>query len=239
MAIDVATWVWEHMPQNSTPGEMLVALALANHAGPDGMHAFPSIATLCGETRLERRTVGRALAELEKKGIIKVEAERTNRFPTTWYFPQFSRRDKKSPQDRFEVTKSRVEPHLEATKSRSGGDNLSPKPSITVIEPSTTPPTPRNGACRWAAAVGEERLATVTARFEAANVQLDGAWLRRTVSDLEHQVPGLTTEQITNAVRSTLFKAEDALGRDNTIRNPRAFVAKELRSEVSEKGRTR
>jgi hypothetical protein len=43
---------------------------LANHAGPDGTGAFPSVATLVRYTRLSERTVRTCLDRVEAEGII-------------------------------------------------------------------------------------------------------------------------------------------------------------------------
>jgi hypothetical protein len=43
---------------------------LANHAGPDGTGAFPSLATLVRYTGLSERTVRTCLDRLETEGII-------------------------------------------------------------------------------------------------------------------------------------------------------------------------
>ncbi len=47
-----------------------VLVGLANHAGPDGTGAFPSVATLVRYTGLSERTVRTSLDRLEADGII-------------------------------------------------------------------------------------------------------------------------------------------------------------------------
>jgi hypothetical protein len=47
-----------------------VLVGLANHAGPDGTGAFPSVATLVRYTGLSERTVRTCLDRLESEGII-------------------------------------------------------------------------------------------------------------------------------------------------------------------------
>jgi Helix-turn-helix domain len=54
-----------------------VLVALANHAGPDGSGAFPSVATLVRYTGLSERTVRTCLDRLEAGGIIR-RATRTS-----------------------------------------------------------------------------------------------------------------------------------------------------------------
>lgn len=45
-------------------------MSLANHAGPDGTGAFPSVATLVRYTSLSERTVRTCLDRLEAEGIL-------------------------------------------------------------------------------------------------------------------------------------------------------------------------
>jgi hypothetical protein len=234
MAINVLSWVWEHAPDTLTPGEMLVALALANHAQKDGAHAYPSWNTLAKETRLNRRTVYRALAGLVEKGVIAVEAEATNLMPAMYLFPQFGG-DKNSPPTEVRGGKMSPQNASRGDILSVGGDKNSPEPSENRQSVSRTPLPPSNGHHpRWEVAVGRERWQAITTAFTDANVQLDAGWLRTTLATVERDHPSIPQERLTDAVRSTLFKARDALGRENRIRNPRAFVAKELRDAVTE-----
>jgi Helix-turn-helix domain len=68
-----------------------VLVGLANHAGPDGTGAFPSVATLVRYTGLAERTVRTCLDRLEAKGIqscdpdiIAARIERADRRPKGW-----------------------------------------------------------------------------------------------------------------------------------------------------------
>jgi len=49
-------------------GEMLLALALADHAHDDGTHIFPSIARLAEKTRQSERSVQYQLRRMEQSG---------------------------------------------------------------------------------------------------------------------------------------------------------------------------
>jgi len=79
----------DHAPSNTCAH---VLLALANHADPEGLDAFPSVATLMRYTRLSRRTVRTALDRLEEAGIItrsdpafiNAKIKRTDRRPQSW-----------------------------------------------------------------------------------------------------------------------------------------------------------
>ena len=69
-----------------------VLAGLANHAGPDGTCAFPSVATLTRYTRLSERTVRTALDRLEDAGVIRrcapeivaARIRRADRRPQGW-----------------------------------------------------------------------------------------------------------------------------------------------------------
>jgi pyocin large subunit-like protein len=69
-----------------------VLVGLANHAGPDGTGAFPSVATLVRYTGLSERTVRTCLDRLEAEGIIQAcdpdiiaaRIKRAGRRPKGW-----------------------------------------------------------------------------------------------------------------------------------------------------------
>ena len=70
----------------------IVLVGLANHAGPDGRNAFPSITTLTRYTRLARRSVQHALQTLEELNLIRLSdpeivaayVKRADRRPNGW-----------------------------------------------------------------------------------------------------------------------------------------------------------
>ncbi|MPY80872.1 MAG: hypothetical protein GEV04_21030 [Actinophytocola sp.] len=66
MSIKVMTWVWDHSPAVGT--ELLMLLAIADHASDNGRDAWPSIKTLARRTRLGERTVQRVLKRLADEG---------------------------------------------------------------------------------------------------------------------------------------------------------------------------
>jgi Helix-turn-helix domain len=69
-----------------------VLVGLANHAGPDGTGAFPSVATLVRYTGLSERTVRTCLDRLEAAGIVSpcdpgiiaARIKRADRRPQGW-----------------------------------------------------------------------------------------------------------------------------------------------------------
>lgn len=66
MSVKVMTAVFERYPVGG--GEMILALALADHADDDGTRVFPSIDSLMVKTRQARRTVQYQLRRMEESG---------------------------------------------------------------------------------------------------------------------------------------------------------------------------
>jgi hypothetical protein len=66
MSIKVMSAVFERYPNGG--GEMLLALALADHASDDGGRIFPSIKHLAGKTRQAERSVQYQLRRMESDG---------------------------------------------------------------------------------------------------------------------------------------------------------------------------
>lgn len=74
MSVRVSSWVWEHSDVTHR-GDLLVLLALADHAHDDGASAYPSVDTLARKARLTRRGAQLALRRLEKVGAITAEGK--------------------------------------------------------------------------------------------------------------------------------------------------------------------
>lgn len=77
-------WVWEH--SSAAGGDLLVLLAIADHASDDGTHAFPTVDTLAGKCRMSARSVQRAIGRLAELGELRVErnAGGLARTPAYW-----------------------------------------------------------------------------------------------------------------------------------------------------------
>lgn len=69
-----------------SPGEKLVALALADNARDDGQWAWPSVQTMSRKTALSERTVQRTLKALIDKGVIEVQEPASRYRPTVYRF---------------------------------------------------------------------------------------------------------------------------------------------------------
>ncbi|MEZ2349566.1 helix-turn-helix domain-containing protein [Caballeronia sp. RCC_10] len=68
MSVKVMSAVWENYPVGG--GELVLALALADHAHDDGTHIWPKVATLAKKTRQSERTVQYQLRKMESDGFI-------------------------------------------------------------------------------------------------------------------------------------------------------------------------
>ena len=84
MSIKVMTAVFERYPNGG--GEMLLALALADHASDDGSRIFPSIKALAEKTRQSERSVQYQMRRMQEMGwLILVSAGNGGRSMTSEY----------------------------------------------------------------------------------------------------------------------------------------------------------
>lgn len=65
--------------------EKAVLLGLANHAGPDGSHAYPSVARLSAYTSFAESTVREKLQSLREQGLIEVTKQASYHRPTEYW----------------------------------------------------------------------------------------------------------------------------------------------------------
>ena len=98
MSVEAISWALNLAPVPAGRGGQpssackFVLVGLANHAGPDGTGAFPSVATLVGYTGLSERTVRTCLDRLAAEGIISpcdpgivaARIRRADRRPQGW-----------------------------------------------------------------------------------------------------------------------------------------------------------
>ncbi|VWC78653.1 gp60 [Burkholderia aenigmatica] len=73
MSVKVMTAVFERYPEGG--GEMILALALADHSHDDGTHIYPSVETLAGKTRQSPRAVQYQLRRMEQAGWLILVGE--------------------------------------------------------------------------------------------------------------------------------------------------------------------
>jgi len=84
MSVKVMTAVFERYPNGG--GEMLLALALADHAADDGTSVYPSVRALAEKTRQSTRTVQYQMRRMEDMGwLILVNAGNGGRSMTSEY----------------------------------------------------------------------------------------------------------------------------------------------------------
>lgn len=237
MSVHVTAWVYDHAPTDLSPGEMLVALVLADHANPEGGNAYPSIPRIAAMTRLTQRSVIRSLQRLVALGVIAVTHEATNRRPTVYGFRAFSRGDKLSPPNH---ARGDICDTLGVTFDPARGDMVSPEPLVNRQENRPTPPNPHvtpNGTSEWVAeAEAAGNFQIIAEQYFTVCKQLDKPWLRTTVTQLQHDRPYLTKRAINNALEAALDQAEDAFNRPgNRINNPAALVRKWVYNHAEER----
>jgi|GEM_PF-1024826 hypothetical protein len=72
MSIKVMTACWERYPNGG--GELLLALALADHADDDGENIYPGVESLSRKTRQSKRTIQYQLRKMEDIGWLQLVA---------------------------------------------------------------------------------------------------------------------------------------------------------------------
>jgi hypothetical protein len=98
MSVRMMTLVFDRFAGNG--GEMMLALALADHADDEGEHVFPSVERLARKTRQSERTVQRLLRKMELDGwLVLVSNADGGRGKTRRYriSPAWIKGDKLSP----------------------------------------------------------------------------------------------------------------------------------------------
>lgn len=84
MSVRIMTAVFDRYPNGG--GEMLLALALADHASDDGTRVYPSVKALAEKTRQSERTIQYQLRRMEDSGwLILVNAGNGGRSMTSEY----------------------------------------------------------------------------------------------------------------------------------------------------------
>lgn len=142
--------VWDHYPRGG--GELLTALALADHADHEGKNVRPGIAGLARKTRQSIRTVQNHVSRMRRdQWLLPVRHALGGRGFATEYrinrawlenpaeFARISPSSSPNAQ-RVQAATERVQPTtgMGATDDGKGCKALAPQPSGTVIEPSTT-----------------------------------------------------------------------------------------------------
>jgi DnaD/phage-associated family protein len=138
MSVKTMGMIWEiEVAQR----DLLVLLALADHADHNGNNAYPSLALIAWKIGASERTVSRALKRLERAGILEA---RQRPGKTTIYSIHPERATQKAPFKTTDpghsyVTPAKLSPLTSQPKNVRGtpGIAVSPEPSITN-HPTTT-----------------------------------------------------------------------------------------------------
>lgn len=131
MSIKVIDYVWSNSKAKGS--SLLLLLAIADHAHDDGTGAWPSIDTLAHKCRQSARNVIRLVQALEKLHELKVIPNGGPNGTNAYTIPLSS--DKLSHTKSADVTTPARNVTCHSDKQVP---QLSPKPSGTVIEPSST-----------------------------------------------------------------------------------------------------
>ena len=137
MSVKVMGWIWDmELPQD----EKLVALAYADHAHHDGTNIFPAVSSVAKKTGYSPRSVQRITRKLEDRGLLISDGEGTSH-TRKWRMPvpPDMGGDNLAPLTST-APKRRQSDRGGVTPVSGGGDiAVSPKPSLTINEPSVKP----------------------------------------------------------------------------------------------------
>jgi|WetSurMetagenome_2_1015567.scaffolds.fasta_scaffold33814_5 hypothetical protein len=137
MSVEVMAMVFKKYPVGG--GEMLLALALADHADDTGCRVFPSVAGLALKTRQSERSIQYQLRKMEAAGfLVLVSESRGGRYGTREYridLEYFSRGANIAPL-KNEVKGCNLEHQGVQPEVSRGAIAVAPESSRTIIEPS-------------------------------------------------------------------------------------------------------
>lgn len=142
------SWVWDHSEASGI--DRLVLLAVADHASDDGTNAYPAMSTLQKKTRVDERTVQRALRRLVDIGELAVRFGAGEHGQNVYRVIMNKITTPAERHPRQSATPGNPPPRQSAT---GGGGTESPTPrqsaTQTVLEPSLepkdSPPASRRG----------------------------------------------------------------------------------------------
>ena len=146
MSIEAINWALNHAPiptdRKDASTLAITLIALANHSGPDGRDAFPSLERIMRYTRLSRRTIQRSLRSLEELSLIcsgntrvrDAKIPEANSRPQVYNLVLSTRLSTASDQERQDdappTSRGRQQERLGASASTVGGVTTTPKPSF-------------------------------------------------------------------------------------------------------------
>jgi Helix-turn-helix domain len=141
LSVQAMSWVIEKSRHKGSV--FVVLLVIANHAQSDGTGAWPSVETIAREARITARHVARILPKLKDSGELAIEEgsgpHGTNLYSLPGLLP--------STHDNLSGDNCGSLPLTNATTAPDiCGSQMSPEPSLTVIEPSGNRSAPESGA---------------------------------------------------------------------------------------------
>lgn len=139
MSIKIASLVWEHYPTGG--GELLTALAYADHADDAGMGIRPSVAYIARKTRQSERTVQMHLAKMrESSWLMTVRHAKGGRGRATEYRvnPAWIANPEKFAPNIHKPKRVQSSAEKGADRRTKGCKAFAPQPLRTIIEPTTT-----------------------------------------------------------------------------------------------------
>lgn len=137
MSVKVISMVWEHSEQKE--GTLVILLALADCAQDDGRNAFPSVETLARKARMSERNARYCLRRLEESG----EIERIGKHGPGTTIYRICIEKWGANLAGANLAGGQFDAPQGGNPFPKGGQPVAPEPSITVIEPSIPPLSPK------------------------------------------------------------------------------------------------
>lgn len=127
-----------------SPAQKIVLLALADHSNDEGKSVYPGVKRLTYKTSLSERAVRRALANLRKLGLIKIEKEATFHLPTEYSvdLPQMQAMQMKPPTGSDDLPEMHPIPSRPARSATEDLPEVPLRPATQSERPARDAPKP-------------------------------------------------------------------------------------------------
>jgi hypothetical protein len=207
VSIKIMSMVWEHYPAGG--GDLLMALACADHAHDDGTSVRPSVGHLARKTRQSTRTVQRQLSQMRASGwLIQVRNGHGGRGHAAEY--RINPLWITNPVNLAPFAENAgTRASDEAEKGDAGGmqrvTQVAPQPPLTIIEPTTTPQT------------GSD---------EPDSEQIDGLIWPRLLTEQERVVGAAVMESCPPKLRQQVLDEVAGLADRGAVRHPMGLISK-------------
>jgi hypothetical protein len=207
MSVEMSAAVWTRL--NLSGGKLILALALAEHADPDGTSIYPSLTRLAWYTRQDERTVRRQMRELQKLGWLVLVCDRVSKYRTREYriSPVWVKGGKLPGVPERPPRKASAMPERGAMDAEMGDKAMPPYPSLPIKTPHSRPGV-ASGSAREAIGYVSKRKRSTSPEEPLADRLARAAQLLKELPDITDyhvaRVYGLSDAQAAE-VRSSMM----------------------------------